>query len=153
MHRPSRYVLMLALVVTLCPPFPRTVAPQPRADGVAPAGGDAALIWNAHAGVAATKACIAPLADPFHESRLYTMMHLAIHDALNAIDRRFQPSTFAQQAAPGASPEAAVAAAAHAVLVPLLGQLPRALASQECSDAGVASVEAAYSAALAALPD
>jgi hypothetical protein len=40
------------------------------------------------------KACIAPLDDPFHESRMYAMMHIAIHDALNAIDRRFQPYAF-----------------------------------------------------------
>jgi hypothetical protein len=129
------------------------VEPQTRGASAAPAGGDAVLVWNAHAGVAATKACIAPLADPFHESRMYAMMHVAIHDALNAIDRRFRPYTFDKPAQPGASPEAAVAAAAHDVLVPLLGQLPRALASQECSDAGVASVEAAYTAALAAIPD
>ena len=28
---------------------------------------DAVITWNANAGVAATKACIAPLDDPFHE--------------------------------------------------------------------------------------
>jgi hypothetical protein len=127
--------------------------PQIRAAFAALAGGDAVTVWNAHAGVAATKACIAPLDDLFHESRLYAMMHIAIHDALNAIDRRFRPYTFDQPAASDASPEAAVAAAARDVLVPLLGQLPRDLASQSCVDAGVASVEAAYTAALAALPD
>jgi hypothetical protein len=126
---------------------------QPGAAVAAPAGGDAVIVWNAHAGVAATQACIAPLDDPFHESRLYAMMHIAIHDALNAIDRRFRPYTFDKPAAPGAAPEAAVAAAARAVLVPLLGHLPHDLASQACIDAGVASVETAYAAALAALPD
>ena len=55
---------------------------------------DAVILWNANAGVAATKACIAPLDDPFHESRMYAMMHIAIHDALNAIDRKYQPYTF-----------------------------------------------------------
>ena len=153
MHFPTRFFLVLALVAAVCTPLPRAVAPQTRAAGAAPAGGDAVTVWNAHAGVAATQACIAPLADPFHESRLYAMMHVAIHDALTAIDRRSRPYTFDPPAAPGASPEAAVAAAARAVLVPLLGQLPRELASQVCSDAGVASVEAAYRAALAALPD
>jgi hypothetical protein len=103
--------------------------------------------------VAATKACIAPLDDPMHESRIYAMMHIAIHDALNAIDRRFRPYTFDRQVEPGASPDAAVAAAARDVLVPLIGQLPLELVSQSCVDAGVASVEAAYTAALAALPD
>jgi hypothetical protein len=105
--------------------------------------------------VAATKACIAPLDDPFHGSRIYTMMHLAIHDALNAIDRRFQPYAFDKRVEPAASSDAAVAAAARDVLVPLLGQLPRELPfiTQTCIDAGVAGVEAAYTAALAALPD
>jgi hypothetical protein len=149
----TRFFLVLTLVATVWLPLPRTVEPQTRTTGTVPASSDAVLAWNTHAGVAATKACIAPLADPFHESRLYVMMHLAIHDALNAIDRRFRPYRFDPPAAPGASPEAAVAAAAHEVLVPLLGQLPRALASQECSEAAVASVEAAYSTALATLPD
>jgi hypothetical protein len=56
---------------------------------------------------------------------------------------------------PGASTEAAVAAAARDVLVPLLGQLPRELPfiTQACIDASVAGVEAAYTAALGALPD
>jgi hypothetical protein len=153
MRSQTRFFLVLVFVATVCTQLPRAVDPQTRAASAAPAGGDAVTVWNGHAGVAATKACIAPLADPFHESRLYAMMHVAIHDALNAIDRRFRPYTFDKPAAPGASPEAAVAAAARAVLVPLLGQLPHAFASQECSDAGVASVEAAYTAVLAALPD
>src|SRR3954451_2269212 len=90
-----------------------------------------------------------------HESRMYAIMHIAIHDALNSIDRRFQPYTFDRQAEPGASPDAAVAAAARDVLVPLLGQLPRDLPfiTPACIDAGVANVEAAYAAALAAIPD
>jgi len=119
----------------------------------APAGGDAVTVWNANAGAAATKACIAPIDNPFHESRIYAMMHVAIHDALNAIDRRFRPFAFDKRADPGASPEAAVAAAARDVMVPLLGQLPRELVSQACIDAGIASVEAAYNAALAAVPN
>jgi hypothetical protein len=80
------------------------------------------------------------------------MMHIAIHDALNAIDRRFRPYTFDKPAAPSASPEAAVAAAAHDVLVPLLGQLPRALASLPDAPAkaqGIAVGQAAAAAILA----
>src|SRR6516164_5898419 len=132
----------------------RRAAPQNRTPSGAPAGGDAVILWNARVGEATTKACIAPLDDPFHESRMYAMMHIAIHDALNAIDRRFRPYTFDKRAEPGASPDAAVAAAARDVLVPLLDQLPRLpFITQSCVDAGVASVEAAYTAALAALPD
>jgi hypothetical protein len=118
----------------------------------APAGGDTVTVWNANAGVAATAACIAPLANPLHESRIYAMTHVAIHDALNAIDHRARPYTF-EKAEPGASPDAAVAAAARDVLVALIGQLPLELVSQSCIDAGIASVEADYAAALAAIPD
>src|SRR5690242_12368189 len=89
--------------------------------------GDAVIVWNANAGVAATRACIAPLDDPFHESRMYAMMHIAIHDALNAIDRKFQPYTFDKKAEAGTSPDAAVAAAAHDVLDKTIAALPSEL--------------------------
>jgi hypothetical protein len=115
--------------------------------------GDAVTDWNANAGVAATSACISPAGDPLHESRIYAMMHVAIHDALNAIDRRTRPYVFDLQAEAGASPDAAVAAAARDVLVPLIAQLPLELVTQACIDASVAGVEAAYTAALAAIPD
>jgi hypothetical protein len=96
---------------------------------------------------------MSPDGDPFHESRIYAMMHVAIHDALNASDRRSRPYALDVQAAAGASPDAAVAAAARDVLVSLIAQLPLELHTQACIDAGVASVEAAYTAALAAIPD
>ena len=153
MRAQPRILLIMALVAAVFTQPPRVVAQQTRATGAAPAGGDAVTVWNANAGVAATRACIAPLDDPMHESRIYAIMHVAIHDTLNAIDRRFHPYTFDKPAAPGASPQAAVAAAARDVLVPLLGQLPLELVAQSCIDAGVASVEADYAAALAALPD
>ncbi len=79
------------------------------------------------------------------------MTHVAIHDALNAIDRRSRPYVYKAHADSAASPDAAAAAAAHDVLVPLLGQLPDPL-TQECIDAGIASVEADYAAALDAIP-
>jgi hypothetical protein len=126
--------------------------PQTRAAFAAAAGGDAVTVWNANAGAAATAACLAPLDNPFHESRIYAMTHLAIHDALNAIDRRSRPYTFDMRE-PSASPDAAVAAAARDVLVPLIRQLPLELVSPSCIDAGVGSVETDYTAALAAIPD
>jgi hypothetical protein len=112
---------------------------------------NAVAVWNANAGVAATAACLTPLGDPLHESRMYAMTHVAIHDALNAIDRRARPYTF-EKAEPSASPDAAVAAAARDVLIALIGQLPLEIVSQSCIDAGIASVEANYAAALAAIP-
>jgi hypothetical protein len=114
---------------------------------------DAVLAWNANAGEAAVAACISPVGDPLHESRMYAMTHVAIHDALNAIDLRSRPYAFHGAAGPLASPDAAVAAAARNVLVTLIGQLPEPPVPQACRDAGIASVEADYTAALAAIPD
>ncbi|HWL91375.1 MAG TPA: vanadium-dependent haloperoxidase, partial [Actinomycetota bacterium] len=78
------------------------------------------------------------------ESRMYAMTHVAIHDALNAIDRRYRPYAFFGHASRRASTDAAVATAARDVLVPLLGQIP--------AGAAIASVEADYAAALDAIP-
>ena len=80
--------------------------------------------------------------DPLHESRMMAMMHVAIHDALNAIDRRYQPYAYDGARAPGASPEAAVAAAARDVLVALFPQLPPDIGPTP--GPAVALVEAAY---------
>jgi hypothetical protein len=113
---------------------------------------DAVTAWNANAGKAALAACIAPVDNPLHESRLYAMTHVAIHDALNAIDRRSRPYAFRARVSRGASPDAAVAAAARDVLVALLNQLPAPF-PPACGAAGVASVEADYTAAVGAIPD
>jgi hypothetical protein len=115
-----------------------------------PASADAVTDWNANAGKAAIAACISPALDPLHESRLYAMMHIAIHDALNAIARRSRPYAFNVQVGLGPSPDAAAAAAARNVLVTAIGQIPF---PPECLAAGIASVEADYAAALAAIPN
>jgi len=113
---------------------------------------DAVSVWNANAGDAAIAACLAPTNNPLHESRLYAAMHAAVHDALNAIDRRSRPYAFAlQRPLRGASPDAAVAAAARGVLVPLLQQLPAPFS--DCAPASVVGVEDDYAAALAAIAD
>jgi PAP2 superfamily len=144
---------LMGSAVAAFSPDSSVFAQQTPAIGTVSPRGDAVIAWSANAGVAATKACITPLDSPFHESRLYAIMHIAIHDALNAVDRRYRPYVLDQSVAPGASPDAAVAAAAHDVLVPLLKQLPHELVAQSCIDAGVISVEADYSAALAAIPN
>jgi len=117
---------------------------------IRPAGADAVTTWNANAGKAAVAACISPALDPLHESRLYAMMHIAVHDALNAIARRSRPYVFNVQAGLGPSPDAAAAAAARDVLVTGIGQIPFPPA---CLAAGIASVEADYVAALLAIPN
>jgi len=55
---------------------------------------DAVIDWNEVATSAAIAAGLStPDAslDPVHESRIFAMAHVAIHDALNAIDRRYKP--------------------------------------------------------------
>jgi hypothetical protein len=119
----------------------------------APSSPDAVLQWNLNAGKAAVAACISPAPNPLHESRMYAMMHLAIHDALNGIELRSSPYAYKPQVLqPNASPEAAVAGAARDVLVPLLQQLTPPFDNAACIQAAVDSVEADYAAALAAIP-
>ena len=106
---------------------------------------DAVVQWNETALRAAFAAgldndlgCV----DPLHESRMLAMMHVAVHDALNAIVRRSRPYAFDAPAPGGASPDAAVAAAAHDVLVATFPALPPELGLTP--DAAVAMVEAGY---------
>lgn len=107
--------------------------------------------WNASAGRAAVAGCLSPGNDPLHESRMYAMTSIAVSDALNAIERRTTPFAISFQVARSASGPAAVAAAAHGVLVPLLRELEGVFGA-DCVNAGVASVEADYTKALAAIP-
>jgi hypothetical protein len=108
------------------------------------------LAWNAIAGRAAL-VCLAPTNNPLHESRMYAMMHAAVHDAVNAIDRRAEPYAFDGAAPADASVDAAVAAAAHDVLVPTLLAIPAPF-PPECGQAAAALVEAEYAVAIDAIP-
>lgn len=129
--------LISLAVMSLC------VAPgQARADAVTD--------WNANAGAAALAACIAPADNPLHESRLYAMLHLAVHDALNAIQRRSRPYAYDATAPAGTSAEAAVAAAARDVLVSQIALIGAPFPAQ-CISAGIARAEADYASALAAI--
>src|SRR5262245_33840369 len=76
--------------------------------------GNAVTHWNAVATDAFTPS---QGTNPMVQSRTLAIVHAAIHDALNAIDRRFEQYSPGIAEAPGASPDAAVAAAAHDVLV------------------------------------
>jgi hypothetical protein len=72
--------------------------------------GNAVLHWNR----IATE--ILPVeAGPVIDSRALAILQAAVHDAVNGIDRRYEPYT-ADLASPGASLEAAVASAAREVL-------------------------------------
>lgn len=142
-----RLVLAAAAFTPLSDPA-RSHAPTALA-----AAGDAVLTWNENAGKAATAACIALLTNPLHESRIYAIIHIAIHDALNAIERHSRPYAFDGPRQPGASPDTAVAAAARTVLVALISQLPSELTPASCIATGMASAEADYTAALGLIPD
>jgi hypothetical protein len=104
-------------------------APQPR--------GNAVTHWNAVATDAFTPS---EGTNPMAQSRSLAIFHAALHDALNAIDRRFQSYTPGLAESRGASAEAAVATASRDVLVTLVPDQ-------------AALVEAAYSYALAGIAD
>ncbi len=106
------------------------------ADAAGSRGGNAVTQWN---DVALE---VLPV-DPglLVDSRAFAIMHAAIHDAVNGIERRYRPYT-AALSSPGASVDAAVAAAARHVLV-TLSPGPQTLPV----------IEAAYMAALAMIPD
>jgi hypothetical protein len=92
--------------------------------------------WN----LVATSAAFAAGQNPPLQTRTYAIVHIAIHDALNAIDRRNSPYALEVRAVPGASTTAAVAAAARDTLVALIPTQRE-------------SVESAYSEALAGVSD
>ncbi len=111
---------------------------------------DAVTDWNLRAARAAAAACLHISGNGLAEARMYAIVHVAIHDALNAIDRRSRPYVYDVEADPGASRSAAIAAAAHDTLVAVVGQLPE---SPQCVANGIATVEADSAAVLAAIPN
>jgi len=72
--------------------------------------------WNQIATDASTVADTNPL----KESCIFAILHVAIHDAVNAVDSRYETYLAKTAAPPGASVEAAIASAAHDTLVVLL---------------------------------
>lgn len=117
---------------------------------------DAVTEWN----TIGTNATAGP---PLPQNRMMTIMHIAIHDALNAITPRYETYN-PQSPAPGGSPDAAVAAAAYTTLAALLPAQAAALklrydnriaeapacppARPDCIAVGVAAGTAAASAIL-----
>jgi PAP2 superfamily/Vanadium chloroperoxidase N-terminal domain len=105
-----------------------------------PADANAVLTWNE----TALKAVAAGGQNPVQISRTLAMVQGAVHDALNAITRRYAAYYFEGPGDAGASPEAAVAAAAHTVLV---GVLP-SVGTPAQKVAALAIAEDAYLASL-----
>jgi hypothetical protein len=96
------------------------------------AEGNAVIRWSTIAG----ELMVDP--GPVIDSRAFAILHAAIHDAVNGVERRYEPYT-ADLSSPGASLDAAVATAAHDVLVAL-------------SPSRREKIETEYVAALAAVP-
>ena len=119
-----------APTATSAPTATATTAPTatavPRYHGAL--GANVVTEWNAVAETAAVDAVTMAL------------MHIAIHDALNSIDSRYEPFVV-ETSQPGASPEAAVASAAHTLL---FARLPAAARP---------SLAAALASSLATIPD
>jgi hypothetical protein len=82
-------------------------------------------------------------------TRTLAMVQAAVHDALNAINRRYDPYYFEGPGDPAASPDAAVAAAAHTVLVGVVNSF----GTPAQKGAALALVEQAYTASLARATD
>ena len=108
--------------------------------------------WN----VTAVDATLMAGENPTVQSRALAVTQAAVHDALNAIDRRFEPYAFYGEVDPDASPDAAVATAAHDALVGVIavGTLPFAgFGSAAQQEAAVAFVDATYAADLGMIPE
>ncbi len=90
------------------------------------------------------------------ESRTLAIVQVAIHDALNAIDSRYERYAFTGDAQAGASVDAAIAAAARDALVGAIavGALPFPGFGTPANQAlAVAQIDAEYAATLAGIPD
>src|SRR5438094_7052377 len=82
-------------------------------------------------------------------ARTLAMVQLAVHDALNAVSRRYDASYFEGPGDPAASPDAAVAAAAHTVLVGVVGSF----GTPAQKGATLALVDQAYAASIVRVTD
>ena len=131
----SRVAVLTGIAITLATPGRAQQAGATHSAGRPSA--NAVTHWNA---VASDAFAPSQGTNPMVQSRTLAILHAAIHDAINAIDRRYEPYTAGLAAAPGASVDAAVAASARDVLVALLPDQ-------------TAMVEAAYTRALAGIPD
>ncbi len=133
--RLSRVAVLTGIAIALTTPGRAQEAGVTHAAGRPRA--NAVTHWNA---VATDAFAPSQGTNPMVQSRTLAILHAAIHDAINAIDRRYEPYTSGLADAPGASVDAAVAAAARDVLVALLPDQ-------------TAMLEAAYTRALAGIPD
>jgi hypothetical protein len=105
---------------------------------------DAVLFWNDVTTAFFHPPVFVPGQPPPLDARGYAMASVATHDALNAIDRRYEPLIFQGTATSRLSGEAAIAAAVRGVLVGLGRAFP--------TPAPVAYANAQYDAYVAGIP-
>src|SRR5262252_9545427 len=113
---------------------------------------DAVSTWNENA----VNATVIGGENAFVQSRSLAIAQIAVHDALNTIERRYRQYALAGDVDASASPQAAVAAAAHDALVGVIpvGALPFVgFGTVTQQAAAVTFVDAAYAADLATIPD
>ncbi len=111
-----------------------------------PAAADEVTKWSELSAQAALDSGLAN--NPIFQTRVDAMAHVAMHDALNGIQRRYAAYAWSVPVQAGASPEAAVAAAAHDVLVDQYTQLTGfGITSQK------GALDVAYANSLAAIPN
>ena len=109
------------------------------------AAADVVTDWN----VTAADITVAAGLGPPPANRTLAMVQAAVHDALNAINRRYDAYYFEGPGDASASPDAAVAAAAHTVLVGVVSSF----GTPAQKGAALALVEQAYTASLARTTD
>jgi hypothetical protein len=110
-----------------------------------PLSADVVTRWNK----VATDATLAAAIDPIAESRILAILQIAVHDAVNALDRRYEPYLF-RSMAPGTAPEAAVASAAREVLLALVPGQRTAIEAAYTSTLASVTNEAAKTSGVAA---
>jgi hypothetical protein len=97
---------------------------------------DAVLDWNE----VALARVVGARQSPPDGARTMAIVHLAMFEAVNAVEQRYAPYAFKGRAAAGTSAEAAAAAAAYSVLLKLFPEQ-------------AAPVEAAYATSMAGIPE
>ncbi|HEY0502919.1 MAG TPA: vanadium-dependent haloperoxidase [Lysobacter sp.] len=112
-----------------------------------PVQADSVTDWNA---VASSGTVLPRFGGPQQQTRAMAIVQIAVHDALNAIDSRFDSYNDIPPAAPGASPDAAVAAATRTTLLAMIGALPPPPSPAEAANriAAINAINAAYDAAI-----
>ncbi|HEY0501966.1 MAG TPA: vanadium-dependent haloperoxidase [Lysobacter sp.] len=112
-----------------------------------PALADSVTDWNA---LASGPTVLPRFGAPQQTTRAMAIVQIAVHDALNSIQPRYQSYNNLPPALAGASPDAAVAAAARTALLGLMAALPAAPTPAEAANraAAVAAITAAFDAAL-----